>query len=214
MDDKPAERKRNPALRGGRASGLTPFISPQQLCPAHLSREAGAPRCTGPGRRESWCPVKTLGTGLQECTAALILRVGTAGPQEGWTEDRVASNPRQRRPTDPSPGQSAAHRGTPYWGCNDQQPANRAHCRAPSSTSKTVPLWTKGSVAALCTGDRNHGPWWHLNRAAVPPSKGGGGGCGAWGRGPHATCLVSPPPRLAAPARPSTWVLPGVRGGG
>lgn len=84
-------------------------------------------------------------------------------------EGRVSTNPGRRWPVDLPLGSQLHPRATsPCWGCDAQQPANRAYCRAPSSTRQSGSSLDKGLRSAPAPpsrgGDRSHGPWWRLNR--------------------------------------------------
>lgn len=106
---------------------------------------------------------------------------------------------------------------SPCWGCDAQHPANRAYCRAPSSTRQSGSSLDKGLRSAPVhppaprDGDRSHGPWWRLNRPF--PVKAGE----LWRVGKRSPChlpRVSPTPPgrprparyLGSPRRPQRWL--------
>jgi hypothetical protein len=197
-------------------SGARPSSPRRQLCPAHLSREAGTPRCARP-RREPGAQWKRGGhsSGALSCPAGCPNRGHQSWAGTGRAELRQHWAEAASRPTLFPQGGQLRRKGRPSEGT--QSPAagkeGRLTAERPALPGKPASLLTKGSAAPQpsASGDGNRG-------APAPGSGRGSPDAGrarsSAGRDPRATCLLPPPPLPAAPAQPVTWVLPGVRGGG
>lgn len=160
-----------------------------QLCRAHTLHLPTAALSSTPaprGRRaqvgqallESWCPVTALGA---VATAVQYYPDPWGG---GGAEHRNAGRPGWRVEQAPTLGgggpwtlplgsQLHPRAASPWRGCCDaqQQSANKAYCRASSSTrqSGSSPDKRLRGAPAPRVRDRNQRPWWCLNRA-VPPA--------------------------------------------